>query len=96
MNLFKTNINEPVVDNKKGQSMLEKLLSKSSFDRIQFFFNLIKHTGLFKQKKKLQDNTMVISWPFEAIHKTHIHLDINTGELSLTNGWESSKLLLYL
>lgn len=39
---------------------------------------------------------MVISWPFEAIHKTHIHLDINTGELSLTNGWESSKFLLQL
>ncbi|EIE82874.1 hypothetical protein RO3G_07579 [Rhizopus delemar RA 99-880] len=34
---------------------------------------------------------MVISWPFEAIHKTHIHLDINTGELSLTNGWESTR-----
>ncbi|KAG0870480.1 hypothetical protein G6F16_006577 [Rhizopus arrhizus] len=65
----------------------ENTLSKERYDYVVELDN----QRLFKQKKKLQDSTMVISWPFEAIHKTHIHLDINTGELSLTNGWESTR-----
>ena len=24
-----------------------------------------------------------ISWPFNAVHKTHVHIDIHTGKLTL-------------
>lgn len=44
---------------------------------------------LFKNKQNNED--MVISWPFDAIHKTHFHLDTATGELSLGTAadWKS-------
>ncbi|CAO3637825.1 unnamed protein product [Mucor fragilis] len=46
---------------------------------------------LFKQKKTHSNrNMMVISWPFDAIHKTHIHFDADTGEMTLGKApdWE--------
>ncbi|KAL9538345.1 hypothetical protein MBANPS3_011002 [Mucor bainieri] len=50
---------------------------------------------LFKQKKTHSNrNMMVISWPFDAIHKTHIHFDADTGEMTLGKApdWEISGL----
>ncbi|KAI8639727.1 kinase-like domain-containing protein [Parasitella parasitica] len=37
---------------------------------------------------------MVISWPFDAIHKTHIHFEADTGEMTLGKApdWEISGL----
>lgn len=36
---------------------------------------------------------MIISWPFDAIHKTHIHFDADTGEMTLGKApdWEICK-----
>jgi hypothetical protein len=33
---------------------------------------------------------MIISWPYDAIHKTHIHFDNDTGEMTLGKApdWE--------
>lgn len=54
---------------------------------------------IFKQKKPNPDlNMMVISWPFDAIHKTHIHFDADTGEMTLGKApdWEISKANTYV
>jgi hypothetical protein len=38
---------------------------------------------------------MIISWPYDAIHKTHIHFDNETGEMTLGRApdWEICKIL---
>lgn len=44
--------------------------------------------------KKKNHSAMNISWPFDAIHKTHIHVDTSTGELTLGKApdWEICKI----
>lgn len=47
---------------------------------------------IFNNKKKNTDNRdlMIISWPYDAIHKTHIHFNNDTGEMTLGKApdWE--------
>lgn len=40
---------------------------------------------------------MIISWPYDAIHKTHIHFNNDTGEMTLGKapGWEICNIYLY-
>ncbi|KAG2190946.1 hypothetical protein INT46_004949 [Mucor plumbeus] len=71
-----------------SHNTLQKRKSSGVFDKIMRML-------LFKQKKVNSNrNMMVISWPFDAIHKTHIHFDNNTGEMTLGKApdWEISGL----
>lgn len=47
---------------------------------------------IFNNKKKYTENrdSMIISWPYDAIHKTHIHFNNDTGEMTLGKApdWE--------
>lgn len=65
---------------------------------IDILFLLTRHIELqFNNKNKDDDDRdmMVISWPYDAIHKTHIHFDKATGEMTLGKApdWEICKSL---
>ncbi|KAG2230047.1 kinase-like domain-containing protein [Thamnidium elegans] len=50
---------------------------------------------IFNNKRKHGNkDLMIISWPYDAIHKTHIHFNNDTGEMTLGKapGWEISGL----
>lgn len=74
-------------------SLIKSCVSLDNTTLKKHLYITIFGTGmfLFKQKKGHSNrNMMVISWPFDAIHKTHIHFDADTGEMTLGKApdWE--------
>lgn len=83
----------------RKRKMIDKLLSSKLFSFLCSctYFLLTPNVELqfnnHRNKSEDDRDMMVISWPYDAIHKTHIHFDKATGEMTLGKApdWEICK-----